>query len=81
MKLFFSRQATPQPLLAWTTPKVLNAMNQQLWLEMMDALETIKQDPALKTLIITGEGRAFSTRADLKKSDKKNVEATFAHVL
>jgi enoyl-CoA hydratase len=55
-------------------PKVLNAMNRQLWIEMQDALETVKLDTALKALIITGEGRAFSTGADLKDSKDRSIE-------
>ena len=55
-------------------PKVLNAMNRQLWIEMQDALETVKLDSALKALIITGEGRALSTGADLKDSKDRSIE-------
>ncbi len=55
-------------------PKVLNAMNRQLWIEMQDALEIIKEDSTLKALIITGEGRAFSTGADLKDSKDRSIE-------
>jgi len=55
-------------------PKVLNAMNRQLWLEMQDALETVRLDSELKALIITGEGRAFSTGADLKDSKDRSIE-------
>jgi len=54
-------------LIKLNRPKVLNAMNRQLWIEMQDALETVKQDNDIKALIITGEGRAFSTGADLKE--------------
>ena len=56
-------------LIKLNRPKVLNAMNRQLWLEMLDALEVAKQDNDIKALIITGESRAFSTGADLKEGD------------
>jgi len=55
-------------------PRVLNAMNRQLWMEMQDALEIVKQDPDIKVLIVTGEGRAFSTGADLKDSKDRTIE-------
>jgi len=55
-------------------PKVLNAMNKQLWLDFQAALEDVKQDPETKVLIITGEGRAFSTGADLKDSKDRTIE-------
>lgn len=56
-------------------PHVLNAMNKQLWLDFQKALEDVKQDPHIKVLIVTGEGRAFSTGADLKESKDRSIEA------
>jgi len=55
-------------------PRVLNAMNRQLWLEMLEVLEAARQDKDLKALIFTGEGRAFSTGADLKDSKDRSIE-------
>lgn len=55
-------------------PKVLNAMNKQLWLDIQAALEDANNDPKVKVLIITGEGRAFSTGADLKESKTRTLE-------
>ncbi len=55
-------------------PKVLNAMNKQLWLDFQTALDDVKNDPQIKALIITGEGRAFSTGADLKESKNRSLE-------
>ena len=55
-------------------PKVLNAMNKQLWLDFQVALEDVKNDPEIKALIVTGEGRAFSTGADLKESKDRSIE-------
>ena len=56
-------------------PKVLNAMNKQLWLDFQAALEDAKNDPQIKVLVVTGEGRAFSTGADLKESKTRTIEA------
>ena len=56
-------------------PKVLNAMNKQLWLDFRAALADARSDAGVKALIITGEGRAFSTGADLKESKTRTVEA------
>jgi enoyl-CoA hydratase len=55
-------------------PQVLNAMNRQLWIDFQEALEDVKGDPEIKALIITGEGRAFSTGADLKDSKERTPE-------
>jgi enoyl-CoA hydratase len=56
-------------------PKVLNAMNKQLWLDIQSALEDAGSDPEIKVLVITGKGRAFSTGADLKESKTRSIEA------
>lgn len=61
-------------LIKLNRPKVLNAMNRQLWIEMQEALETVKQDKDIKALVITGQGRAFSTGADLKDSKDRSIE-------
>jgi enoyl-CoA hydratase len=54
-------------------PRVLNAMNRQLWLDLEAALEDAGNDPDIKVLILTGEGRAFSTGADLKESKTRSL--------
>ena len=56
-------------------PKVLNAMNGQMWRDLQGALDDVTNDPQIKVLIITGEGRAFSTGADLKESKTRSLEA------
>jgi enoyl-CoA hydratase len=55
-------------------PRVLNAMNKQLWLDFQAALEYAGADRDIKVVIITGEGRAFSTGADLKDSKGRSIE-------
>jgi len=55
-------------------PRVLNAMNRQLWTEMMDALDGLGRNTEVKALIITGSGRAFSSGADLKDSKDRSIE-------
>ncbi len=62
-------------------PKVLNAMNKQLWLDFQSALDDVENDPQIKALIITGEGRAFSTGADLKESKDRSIEDYRAYLV
>ena len=61
-------------LIKLNRPKVLNAMNKQLWLDVQAALADAKEDSTLNALIITGEGRAFSAGADLKESKTRSLE-------
>ncbi len=55
-------------------PKVLNAMNKQLWVDFQNALRDAKLDPKVKAVVVTGEGRAFSSGADLKESKTRSIE-------
>lgn len=56
-------------------PKVLNAMNKQLWLDLQTALHDAGEEQQIKVVVITGEGRAFSTGADLKDSKGRSITA------
>jgi enoyl-CoA hydratase len=55
-------------------PQVLNAMNKRLWLDMQAALDDAREDEQIKVVVVTGEGRAFSTGADLKESKTRSIE-------
>ncbi len=55
-------------------PQVLNAMNKKMWQEIQHALDDAASDPAVKVVIFTGSGRAFSTGADLKESKTRTPE-------
>jgi enoyl-CoA hydratase len=55
-------------------PQVLNAMNRKLWQDLEAALDDAGNDTDIKVLILTGEGRAFSTGADLKESKTRSID-------
>lgn len=55
-------------------PSVLNAMSKRMWTDLEAALDDALDDPAIKAVVITGEGRAFSTGADLKESKTRSQE-------
>ena len=52
----------------------MNATNKQMWLDLRLALEHIKDDPNIKVLVITGEGRSFSSGADLNESKGRSID-------
>jgi enoyl-CoA hydratase len=54
-------------------PKVLNAMNKQLWLDLREAFLAARADDEVRVVILTGQGRAFSTGADLKDSKDRSL--------
>ena len=47
-------------------PDVLNAFNRQMTTEIHDALKKAERDPAVRCIVFSGAGRAFSSGEDLK---------------
>jgi enoyl-CoA hydratase len=62
-------------LVTLNRPRVLNAMNQQLWIDLQSALDDARTDIEIKVVVLTGQGRAFSSGADLKESKTRTLEA------
>jgi len=53
-------------ILKFNRPKALNAVNQDVFHEMNDAIDRIEKDSSIKVLILTGEGeKAFVAGADI----------------
>lgn len=48
-------------------PRALNALNQALVRELMDALAAFDHDPAIGAMVITGDERAFAAGVDIKE--------------
>jgi 2-(1,2-epoxy-1,2-dihydrophenyl)acetyl-CoA isomerase len=53
-------------------PDALNAWNEQFGRDLRDAIETLGGDSAVRAVLITGAGRAFSSGADLKETRSAN---------
>jgi len=51
--------------IALARPEKLNALNAAMHAELRDALDTIEADDAVRVVVLTGEGRAFSSGQDL----------------
>jgi enoyl-CoA hydratase/carnithine racemase len=49
-------------------PQALNACNVALWQKLRDTFENLRQDRAVRAIVLTGTGRAFSVGADLKET-------------
>ena len=57
-------------ILKLNRPKKLNAFNMQMLDDMLDAIDEININDNIKSLVITGEGRAFCAGADLSLGEK-----------
>ena len=53
--------------LSLNRPEVLNAMNAELIMGLLDALNNAKGDKEVRSIMITGNGRGFCSGADLIK--------------
>ena len=51
-------------------PKKLNAFNMQMLEDMLDAIDHVNTNDNIKSLVITGSGRAFCAGADLSLGEK-----------
>lgn len=54
-------------VLTLNRPDALNAFNQQMKGEVLDALRTAERDRAVRCLVITGAGRGFTAGQDLRE--------------
>jgi 2-(1,2-epoxy-1,2-dihydrophenyl)acetyl-CoA isomerase len=59
--------------LTLSRPEKLNAFNSDMLRELREAIRRAEEDPALRVLVLTGEGRAFSTGQDLAALDGVDV--------
>jgi enoyl-CoA hydratase len=61
-------------LITLNRPQALNALNNQLMREVMDALDAFDKDNAVGAMVITGNEKAFAAGADIKEMADKTVE-------
>lgn len=47
-------------------PELHNAMNGQMWDEGRDAVRRLDEDPGVRVVVLTGEGKSFCSGGDLK---------------
>ena len=66
-------------LITLNRPKKLNAFNQSMLFDLLKAFDHCDQSDSIKTIIITGSGRAFCAGADLSSGEntfKKEFDNT-----
>ena len=61
-------------LITLNRPQAMNALNNQLLREMMDALEAFDQEEGIGAMVITGNEKAFAAGADIKEMVDKTKQ-------
>src|SRR5215210_7097173 len=61
-------------LITLNRPQALNALNNQLMREVMDALESFDKNDAIGAMVITGNEKVFAAGADIKEMADKTIE-------
>src|SRR5215211_3669289 len=60
-------------LITLNRPQVMNALNNQLMRELMDALDAFDKNDAIGAMVITGNEKAFAAGADIKEMANKSL--------
>ena len=60
-------------LITLNRPQAMNALNNQLMRELMDALEDFDTDDSVGAMVITGNEKAFAAGADIKEMAGKTI--------
>lgn len=61
-------------LVTLNRPQAMNALNNQLMRELMDALEVFDKNDAIGVMVITGNEKAFAAGADIKEMADKTIQ-------
>jgi enoyl-CoA hydratase len=61
-------------LITLNRPQVMNALNNQLMRELMNALEAFDKDDDIGAMVITGNTKAFAAGADIKEMAGKSIQ-------
>ena len=60
-------------LITLNRPKAMNALNNQLMVELMDALDSFDRNDDIRAMVITGNEKAFAAGADIKELADKSI--------
>jgi enoyl-CoA hydratase len=61
-------------LITLNRPQVMNALNNQLMRELMDAMEAFDKNENVGAMVITGNEKAFAAGADIKEMAGKSIQ-------
>lgn len=74
------RKRGPIGEIRFNRPDVLNAMGKEWPEDMLAAAREMQDDPAIRVVLLTGEGRAFCSGLDLTQLARGEIPNRFFHV-
>jgi enoyl-CoA hydratase len=60
-------------LITFNRPQAMNALNNQLMRELMDALEAFDKNDEIRAMVVSGNEKAFAAGADIKEMADKSI--------
>ena len=72
-ELILTEKRSRVGLITLNRPQAMNALNNQLLREVMDALDAFDKDDTIGAMVITGNERAFAAGADIKEMADKSI--------
>ena len=66
----------PIATMTFTRPEKLNAINRQFLSDLQEATAELNEDAAVRAVVVVGEGRAFSSGADINEFPQDNTPET-----
>lgn len=62
-------------------PEVYNALNNAIKVELQDAFRKVEEDKKVRVVVLTGEGKAFSSGQDLKAAQSETKGKKYAEAI
>ena len=72
-QLILTERRNRSALITLNRPQAMNALNNELLREVMDALDAIDRDDTIGAIVITGNEKAFAAGADIKEMADKSI--------
>src|SRR4029453_16766302 len=60
-------------LITFNRPQAMNALNNQLMRELMDALEAFDKNDEIRAMVVSGNEKAFAAGVDIKEMADKSI--------
>jgi enoyl-CoA hydratase len=68
-------------IVTFTQPAKMNALSQDVFVELWDLISSIAEEKEVRALIFTGEGRAFVAGADINEMSKMDVMQAYERMV